>query len=236
MNSSQPTSRVDLASAQIISLIQKKNLQPGDRLPNEQKLSSLLNIGRGTLREAIKQLVTRNILVVRQGSGTYVCEHMGVPEDPLGLTFIKKGPELAISLVELRLMIEPEMAALAAERITPEQKKELINRCSSLEQLLNAGENYINADALFHCYIAECSGNKVLQNLMPTIITAVSLSIEKSGDGFRTRSAYEHHCILDAICRNDSLGARYSMITHLNVTRDYFARQEYLSRMVWNSK
>ncbi len=235
MKSLSSASRVDLASAQIIHLIQEQNLKPGDRLPNEQELAEALNIGRGTLREAIKQLVTRNILVVRQGSGTYVCEHMGVPEDPLGLTFIKKGPELAMSLVELRLMIEPEMAALAAERITAEQKKELAVRCNELERLLNAGENYINADALFHCYIAECYGNKVLQNLMPTIITAVSISIKESGDGFRTRSAYEHRCILDAICRNDSLGARFAMITHLNVTRDYFAQQEYLSKMVWRN-
>ena len=63
-------SRADSAAQQIIDLIQEKNLQPGDRLPNEQELALLLNVGRSTLREAIRRLVTRNILVVRQGSGT----------------------------------------------------------------------------------------------------------------------------------------------------------------------
>ncbi len=83
----------------------------------------MLKVGRSTLREAIKRLAARNILTVRQGSGTYVSDHTGVPEDPLGLTFIEKGPKLAKDLVELRLMIEPEMAATAAERITEDQKK-----------------------------------------------------------------------------------------------------------------
>ena len=89
MDSPNMTSRIDLATEQIIGLIQEKNLQPGDRLPNEQELATLLEVGRSTLREAIRRLVTRNILVVRQGSGTYVSDQMGVPEDPLGLTFIK---------------------------------------------------------------------------------------------------------------------------------------------------
>ena len=234
MASPNMASRSDLATEQIIGLIQEKNLQPGDRLPNEQELATLLEVGRSTLREAIRRLVTRNILVVRQGSGTYVSDQMGVPEDPLGLTFIKKGSALAKDLVDLRLMLEPEMAAIAAERITEDQKKELMIRCSNLEQKLNLGDSYTHEDALFHCYIAECTGNSVLQNLMPTIITAVNISIKESGDSFRMRSSYEHHCILDAICRKDSRGARYAMITHLNVTRDYFAKQEHLLKIAWN--
>lgn len=234
--STQPTpSRTDLAATQIIQLIREQNLRPGDRLPNEQELAVLLNVGRSTLREAIRRLVTRNILVVRQGSGTYISDHTGVPEDPLGLTFIEKGPQLAKNLVELRLMIEPEMAATAAQRITPDQIKELTIRYNSLEQKLRSGDSYIHEDALFHCYIAECAGNSVLQNLMPTITSAVSISIKESGDGFRARSTYEHRCIFDAICRKDPLGARYAMITHLNVTRDYFAQREYLLKMVWNN-
>lgn len=236
MGSHSCSSRADLAAQKIIELIREKKLQPGDRLPNEQELAELLKVGRSTLREAIKRLAARNILTVRQGSGTYVSDHTGVPEDPLGLTFIEKGPKLAKDLVELRLMIEPEMAATAAERITEDQKKELTLRYNTLAQKLNSGENFVNADALFHCYIAECAGNSVLQNLMPTITRAVSLSISESGDAFRARSSYEHLCILNAICRNDTLGARYAMITHLNVTRDYFAHQDYLSKIVWQNR
>lgn len=233
MTSHQTPSRIDLVTEEIINLIRERNLQPGDRLPNEYELTVLLKTGRGTLREAVRRLVTRNILTVRQGSGTYVSEHMGVPEDPLGLTFIEKGPKLAKDLVELRLMLEPEMAATAAVRITDSQKQELTVRCHALEEKIDAGEDYIESDARFHCYIAECAGNSILQNLMPTIISAVSISIKESGDAFRARANYEHRCILDAICRNDPTGSRFAMISHLNVTRDYFAQQEYLSKIVW---
>ena len=227
-------SLVDLAATQIIDWIREKKLKQGDRLPNEQTLAVQLNVGRGTLREAIRLLSTRNILVVRQGSGTYVADQIGIPEDPLGLTFIENGPKLAMNLVDLRLMLEPDMAATAAERITPEQKLELTARFNNLEQKLRGSDaNYVNEDALFHCYIAECAGNSVLQNLMPTIIAAVRISIQASGDGIRDRSIIEHRCILNAICRNDAAGARYAMISHLNVTREFFAQQEFLRKTMW---
>lgn len=227
-------SRTTVAAEQIIQLIRENKLQPGDRLPNEQELAALLNIGRSTLREAIRRLAARNILAVRQGSGTYVSDQMGVPEDPLGLTFIEKGPELAKDLIELRLMIEPEMASIAASKITLNQKKELIKRCDSVEQKINAKEYYVDHDALLHCYIAECSGNSVLQNLMPTIASSISIIIKESGDRFRPRVNYEHRCIVDAICRRDPVGARFAMITHLNVTRDYFAERECLPKLDLN--
>lgn len=233
VQSSQP--RIDAACNHLIAYIRDQSLQPGDRLPNEQTLCSILNVGRGTLREAVKCLTTRNILTVRQGSGTYVSnQHVGVPQDPLGLTFIKKGPKLAIDLVEFRLMIEPELAARAAKIITEEQKTHLRALCDDLTQkVLTANEDYAEADARFHCYIAECSGNCVLQNLMPTIVSAVSITVAESGDAFRARAAFEHESIRDAICRGDDFGARNAMITHLNITRDYFARREYELKMIW---
>lgn len=233
MSSTMLRSRTAVAADQIIQLIRERKLQPGDRLPNEQELAALLNIGRSTLREAIRRLVTRNILVVRQGSGMYVSEQMGVPEDPLGLTFIEKGPKLAKDLIELRLMIEPEMAATAALKITQSQKEELIMRCDLVEEKIDKGEYYVDRDAMLHSYIAECSGNSVLQNLMPTIASSVSILIKESNDGFRARANHEHRCIVNAVCRGDALGARNAMITHLNVTRDYFAQREYMSKVVW---
>lgn len=234
MSSNSAPSRIDVAASQLIEFIRAKNLSAGQRLPNEQELTTLLNVSRSTLREAIRQLVARNILVVRQGSGTYVSDQMGVPTDPLGITFIEKGPKLARDLIELRLMIEPPIAAAAAQRITMEQKSKLTSLCNDLIQKLDSEENYVEADTLFHCYIAECSGNSVLQNLMPTITASVHVFIQESKDYFRSRSSYEHRCILDAICRNDPLGAQYAMINHLNVVREYFARQEYTLKFVWD--
>ena len=72
----------------IIKIIKENYMQPGDKLKNEYELAELLNVSRGTIREAIKSLISRNILEVRQGAGTFVSNKNGVPEDPLGLTFI----------------------------------------------------------------------------------------------------------------------------------------------------
>ncbi len=75
---------------QIIRIIKENELRPGDRLDTEMELSRRLGVGRGTVREAIKGLVSRNILVVRQGSGTFISPRPGVSDDPLGLTFAKE--------------------------------------------------------------------------------------------------------------------------------------------------
>ena len=70
----------------IIALILEEHLQPGDKLPNESNLSNRLHAGRSSIREAMKLLASRNIVTIRQGSGTYVAASPGMVEDPLGFT------------------------------------------------------------------------------------------------------------------------------------------------------
>ena len=81
-------------SEDIISFILNEHLQPGDKLPNEAHLAKELNIGRSSLREAMKLLASRNIVTIRQGSGTYVATSPGVIDDPLGFTFISDKKKL----------------------------------------------------------------------------------------------------------------------------------------------
>ena len=99
-------SLVDTVSDQIIQLILEQDMQPGDKLPTEMELSHRLGVGRSTLREAVRRLAVRNVLEVHQGSGTFVSRKKGVPEDPLGLTFIGDGPKVALELSDIRLMLE----------------------------------------------------------------------------------------------------------------------------------
>ena len=73
-----------------IALILEENLQPGDKLPNETILSERLNAGRSSVREAMKLIACRNIVTIRQGSGTYISSSPGMVDDPLGFTFIGK--------------------------------------------------------------------------------------------------------------------------------------------------
>ena len=94
MNSLEEKSLPQKISEDIISLILEENLQPGDKLPNETILSERLNAGRSSVREAMKLLASRNIVTIRQGSGTYIASSPGMVEDPLGFTFIGNKQKL----------------------------------------------------------------------------------------------------------------------------------------------
>ena len=206
----------------IIKIIKENYMQPGDKLRNEYELAELLNVSRGTIREAIKSLVSRNILEVRQGAGTFVSNKNGVPEDPLGLTFIsdiKEDKKVALDLLDIRLMLEPEIAALAAVKGTPKQIKTMLEQCKIVEELIEKGEDYREADILFHKRIAQCSGNRVIENLIPIINSSVSLTINVTEDVFRQNTYKEHRAVAEAIASGDSLGAKCAMIVHLNTNR-----------------
>ena len=206
----------------IIKIIKENYMQPGDKLKNEYELAELLNVSRGTIREAIKSLVSRNILEVRQGAGTFVSNKNGVPEDPLCLTFIsdiKEDKKVALDLLDIRLMLEPEIAALAAVKGTTKQIKTMLEQCKIVEELIKKGEDYREADILFHKRIAQCSGNRVIENLIPIINSSVSLTINLTEDVFRQNTYKEHRAVAEAIASGDSLGAKCAMIVHLNTNR-----------------
>ena len=92
----------------------------GEKIPNEYELAEKFGVGRSTIRETIKSLVTKGILEVRRGSGTYVISKSSFEEDPLGLARFPDKYKLALELFEVRLMLEPEIAALASDYALPE--------------------------------------------------------------------------------------------------------------------
>ncbi len=210
---------VDAAMDEIIQLILDQDMKEGDRLPNEYDLAQQLGVGRSTLREATRRLVSRNILEVRQGAGTFVSDKHGVPEDPLGLTFMGDDPGLALDLLDIRLMLEPEICAVVARSATVEQLEQLERYCKEVSRLIQDQQDYSEADKQFHRYLAECSGNRVLRNLIPVITSSISVSIATTKDEHRLMTDIYHHQILEAILRRDAAGARYSMIAHLSSNR-----------------
>lgn len=216
-------SLADITSDRIIELILDRKMEPGTKLPTETELTQMLGVGRSSVREAVRRLETRNILDVRQGSGIFVSQKKGVPEDPLGITFMGDQTRAALELSDIRLMLEPEFAAVAAMKATDEQIEELQRRCGEVEKLIQAKENYRDADIEFHHYIARCSGNHVMENIVPVISSSVRISIQQTEDAYRRYTFEEHRKILAAIMRRDSLGAKFCMAEHLNRSRDFFA-------------
>ncbi len=219
-------SLIESASEAIIELILEKKMGPGDKLPNEFDLAQQLGVGRNTVREAIRRLAARNILVIRQGAGTFVADNTGIPEDPLGLTFIGNDPELAMEVNDVRMIIEPVAAELAALNASPQQISRMEELCEQLRQACQKGDSYRAYDLAFHSMVGECSGNSILTKIMYILTESASVSIRIEYDHRRDMVYKEHKMILNAIRRKDSIGAKYAMIAHLST-----ARQDLVSRV-----
>ena len=158
---------------ELMKYILQKPVKPGQKIPNEFELAEKFGVGRSTIREAVKGLVSRGILEVRRGSGTYVINTNSLEEDPLGFGKIEDKYELALQLFEVRLMIEPEIAAIACKNASDEDLVHLKKLCDETEELYLGGHNHIKKDIEFHTFIAKCSKNQVVEILLPVIHTAV---------------------------------------------------------------
>ena len=135
-------------------------------------------MGRGTVREAIKILVSRNIVEIRRGLGTFVAEKPGLVSDPLGLEFMKNKKKLTKDLLEVRSMIEPEIAALAAKRATESDIEKILAACRAVETKISSGESFEEEDMDFHKLIAKSSKNQVVLNVLPVIHSAIKELVE----------------------------------------------------------
>lgn len=191
----------------------------GNKLPNEFALGQQFQVGRSTIREAVKSLVTKGILEVRRGDGTYVKSHCSLAEDPLGLSRLDDKYKLALELLEVRLILEPEIAASAATHATPDNKAELRALCDAVEQLCLAGEDHTPKDIAFHTCIARCSQNRVMEMLLPMINTAVTTFANLTERSLRRETIQTHRAITQAILAGDAVGARCAMVTHLTYNR-----------------
>lgn len=204
---------------ELMKYILQEPVEPGQKIPNEFELAEKFGVGRSTIREAVKGLVSRGILEVRRGSGTYVININSSDEDPLGLSKIEDKYKLARDLFEVRLMIEPEIAALASENASEEELKKLKQLCDETEQLYRGGYNHVSKDIEFHTYIAKCSGNQVVETLIPVINTAVYTFANLTHRLLKEETLKTHRAITDAILKRDSVGARCAMMMHLTYNR-----------------
>lgn len=191
----------------------------GEKLPNEFELGQMFQVGRSTIREAVKSLVTKGILEVRRGDGTYVKSHCSLAEDPLGLSRLDDKYKLALELMDVRLILEPEIAASSAAHATPENKAELQALCGEVERLYLSGEDHTPKDIAFHTCIARCSQNRVMEMLVPIINTAVTTFASLTHRTLRRETIQTHRAITDAILAGDAVGARCAMVMHLTYNR-----------------
>ncbi|MCD8139412.1 MAG: GntR family transcriptional regulator [Planctomycetaceae bacterium] len=206
----------------ITGLIMDDAYRAGHKLPNEYVLAERLGVGRSTVREAIKLLASRNVLEVRHGSGTYVCESIGMVDDPLGFRFYRDKRKLALDLCDIRLMVEPPLAAAAATTATPKQVELLVRECDVVAERISEGRDHSAEDVALHKRIAEASGNLVAPGIVGIIATAIPLFVRVSNSSLLQETITTHRLVVEAIARHNGRAAAKAMQQHIENNRDNF--------------
>ena len=201
---------------QLQDLIEKGVFAPGNRLPSERDLAGQFGVSRPTIREAMIALEIAGAVEVRSGSGVYVLEKAGRPaqlSDTQG-----PGP---FEILEARRLIEGEVCALAAERISEAQLLNLQSLLSDMEQENRREQATEIADEQFHNCIAEAAGNSALGGTVAWLWQLRNESEISTLFHQRVRAEgsrpiiSDHRLILEALQRRDPQAAREAMVNHL---------------------
>lgn len=204
---------------QIRQLIIDHHMENGDQLPNEFELAQQLNVSRGSVREAVKLLVARNVLELRRGKGTFIADNTGVVDDPFGFAYLEDEPRLANELMDIRRQLEPWIAAKAAEQANDQDIAELRVLQYKVEELIQSGQDHLAADQQLHIRIADCTDNRVLHELVPVITYSVHLFGKLTQRKLRQETIDTHAAVVDAIAAHDPEAAREAMQEHLKHNR-----------------
>ena len=208
---------------QIEGSIVKGDLKAGDQLPAERELAQRFGVSRTAVREAVKALREKGLVEAYSGRGTFITDGTTqAVRQSLDLMAKIGQPEGSTHLAEVRAILEPEIAALAAVRI---QEPELTTMREAVAVMDRAGqdpETYIEADLDFHLALAEGAANPLILSLLDSI---VGLLREQRLRIFRVpggpeRGQFHHKRILEAIERHDVEKARGAMRAHLLQVRD----------------
>lgn len=212
----------DRLSVDLERLILDGSLQPGDRLPSERELCELLGVSRVSVRQALHELEARRLVDRRPGRGTIVVaasDHGGEAGNAIS-ALLNSTSNTTIELariMELRAVVEPPIAALAAARVTPrdvEQLKLLVEAMEGENDL----ERYADLDRAFHQSISVYTHNPLLAQLIDLIATQIAPSRRGSlqTEARRQASSAAHRRIFEAIAAHDSALAEVEAREHVN--------------------
>ncbi|MDY0745778.1 FCD domain-containing protein [Paucibacter sp. R3-3] len=208
--------------------IRNQQLKAEDKLPTESALMQAYGVSRTVVREAISKLQAARLVETRHGIGTFV---LGIGETPgFKITPDQVGTlQDVIAVLELRIGLETEAAALAAQRRTPANLEAMRLALEAVAAAVEAGQDAVPPDFQFHLEIARATQNSHFTDLMNTLgNTIIPRARLEARDGTVSdeRRAYlrrvngEHESILDAIAAQDADAARAAMRTHLANSRE----------------
>jgi GntR family transcriptional repressor for pyruvate dehydrogenase complex len=209
--------------SQIEDRIVRGDLEPGDRLAPERELAEQFGVSRTAIREAVKALAQKGLVEVLPGRGTFVTDGTTqAVRHSLDLMMKIGSVEGQRSLVEVREILEPEIAALAAERATDEELTAMEEAVNVMDGTLDKIDAFIEADMDFHLALAEGAHNALILTLVDTLVELLRSLRERiaSVEGGIERAQEHHRRVLDAVMRRDADAARSEMSAHLEQVRN----------------
>lgn len=208
---------------QIKKLIIDGKLQPGDKLMSERELAETLGVSRASVREAFSALEMMGIITIRPGEGSFVrqASYEGMLE-PLSF-LLQIDIDNVMQLLEVRKILEVEIAALAAVRATKEDIEDIRRALNKMVDEVNAGEIGDVADAEFHFAVVKAAHNPILVTLINTISDLMAKTVRFSRRQIflvenMPNALYDSHCLIfQAIVDGKSQQARSLMHEHLTM-------------------
>ena len=225
-----------VVSREIEEAILKKRLEPAARLPTEGELCRSFGVSRTVVREALQQLAARGLVHSVAGSGSYVApSNLSDLERCLGLlSKLHPDQKVFLELLDLRLLIETELAGRLAEAPTPESLRQLRSALAAMKANVHDCEAFASADTAFHRAIVDGVGNNLFAAIWkPLAPLAHRYGLETYDEKYGGNAVLrEHRAILRNITEGNVEGAREAMQEHLSSSRRHFlelARQEIAS-------
>ncbi|MBB4167533.1 DNA-binding FadR family transcriptional regulator [Rhizobium sp. BK538] len=200
----------------------------GQKLPTETQLAGTFDVSRTVIREAIAALVADGLLETRQGAGTFVIGHQS--SSPILRQDRSSNISHALNVLEVRIALEAESAALAATRRNASQEAQIQESFFEFDRLLQLGKPTGQADFAFHRSIAEATNNpfyvEVLDALgertIPCDVNSPYATEDVLSYNYQAGLQREHLAILNAISAGDAAGARDAMRAHLSASQERY--------------
>lgn len=201
----------------ILSMITiDKRFTSGDKLPNENELSAELQISRTTLREAIRILVSHNVLEIKRGKGTFITYNKDLNEN-FGLDSLSNMRLDVKDLYEMRLIFEPKTAYYAAKRASDKEIERILYYGRLEEEKILNNEDRTEVEQAFHNSIAKATHNEFMNKLMPIIYKAIYKGVLLSDENETVvqDTLKDHKTIMEFISNRDAEGAETAMKLHI---------------------
>jgi GntR family transcriptional repressor for pyruvate dehydrogenase complex len=203
---------------QIQSLVMEGALHPGDKLPSERELAEQFGVSRTAVREAVKGLRQKGLVEIQPGRGTFITNSTSeVMRDSLDL-IVKVGlSNGVVNLNEVRTLLEPGIAALAAERVTEADLQTMEQAIEAMDAAMHDADAFAEADLEFHLALASATQNRLIPILLDPIVDLLREHRKRIFlvEGGPQRGQYHHRRILAAVGRRDPAAAREAMCDHL---------------------